>query len=170
MLGESERATELYWQAIQLDPSKGDLWFDLGTSYLQQVESDASLMTSAYGDSAYVKLRSAEVLAEEGKLIDAEEAYKAAIAYNSAVPCRLRSSESRCCVSRRLPPPENNSSTKAKRVLIAGWRASVWRSCDAASGNHEAALNQLATIANSDPAFVRSNLPLFRGAVAQQIK
>ena len=34
MLGESERATDLYGQAVRLDSNKGDLWFDLGTSYL----------------------------------------------------------------------------------------------------------------------------------------
>ena len=44
-------------------------------------------MTSAHSDSPYVKLRAAEVLAEEGKLIDAEAAYKAATAVASPVPC-----------------------------------------------------------------------------------
>jgi len=87
MLGESERATELYGQAVRLDPHKGDLWFDLGTSYLLQVENDARVMTSAHSDSPYVRLRAAEVLAEEGKLIDAEAAYKTATAVASPVPC-----------------------------------------------------------------------------------
>src|SRR6202011_956899 len=36
------------------------------------------------------------------------------------------------------------------------------------SGNREAALTGLASIANTDPAFARSNLPLFRGVVATQ--
>jgi len=50
-----------------LDPHKGDLWSDLATSYLLQVENDARVMTSAHSDSPCVKLRAAEVLAEEGK-------------------------------------------------------------------------------------------------------
>ena len=128
MLGESEKATESYWQAIQLDPGKGDLWFDLGTSYLQQVESDARLMTSAYGDSAYVKLRSAEVLAEEGKLIDAEQTYKAAIALPPPVPCRFAEFGITLLRQQKTSLPEYNSSTNAKRVLLADWRAWVWRS------------------------------------------
>ena len=87
VLGHDEKATELYWDVVQMAPNQGSTWFDLGTAYLRQLENDARLMTSSYGDSAYVKLRSAEVLAEEGNLIDAEEAYKAAIALPPPVPC-----------------------------------------------------------------------------------
>jgi predicted Zn-dependent protease len=42
---------------------------------------------------------------------------------------------------------------------------------DAASGNQEAALNRLTSLAAADPASVRSSLPLFRGAVeTEQVK
>ena len=89
MLGHSESATEMYLKEVQLAPDRGDPWLDLGTSYLQQVENDARLMTSSYRDSPYVNLRAAEVLAEEGKLLDAEEAYKTATASQQTVPCRF---------------------------------------------------------------------------------
>ena len=89
MLGHSESATELYLKEVQLAPDRGDPWLDLGTSYLQQVENDARLMTSSYRDSPDVNLRAAEVFAEEGKLIDAANAYRVAIASPQAVPCRF---------------------------------------------------------------------------------
>ena len=126
ILGHSESATELYLKEVQLAPDRGDAWLDLGTTYLQQVENDARLMTSTYRDTAYVNLRAAEVLAEEGKLIDAEEAYKAAIASPQTVPCRFRSMESRYCARRRLRRLENSSTKRSDLVLTADWRPLVW--------------------------------------------
>lgn len=165
MLGESERATELYWQAIQLDPRKGDLWFDLGTSYLQQVESDAHLMTSAYGDSAYVKLRSAEVLAEEGKLIDAEEMYKAAIALSPPVPCRFAEFGITLLRQQKISAARVQFEHERQTGSPCGLAGLGLAIVDVASGNHAAALTRLAAMANADPPFVRSNLQLFRGAL-----
>ena len=164
-LGESERATELYWQAIQLDPRKGDLWFDLGTSYLQQVESDAHLMTSAYRDSAYVKLRSAEVLAEEGKLIDAEETYKAAIALTPPVPCRFAEFGITLLRQQRISAARVQFELERQTDSHCGLADLGLAIVDVASGYQETALTRLASVANADPAFVRSNLQLFRGAL-----
>ena len=44
-------------------------------------------MTSTYSDSAYGKLRAAEVFAEEGKLIEAAEAYKHAFVMTPTPAC-----------------------------------------------------------------------------------
>src|ERR1019366_8735479 len=70
-----------------LTPNDGNIWLTLGTTYLQQVESDARVMNSAYSHLPYVILRAAETFAEEGKLVQAEDAYKAAIASGSPAPC-----------------------------------------------------------------------------------
>ena len=43
------------------------------------MEDDARVMTSTYADSTYVKLRAAEVFSEQGKLLQAEDAFKTAI-------------------------------------------------------------------------------------------
>ncbi len=164
-LGNSEKATELYWQAIQLDPRKGDLWFDLGTSYLQQVESDARLMTSAYRDSAYIKLRSAEVFAEQGKLIDAEEAYKGAIALTPPVPCRFAEFGITLLRQQKISAAREQFQHERQTGSHCGLEGLGLAMVDVASGNYEVALTRLAPMVNADPGFVRSNLQLFRGAL-----
>jgi len=82
-----DRAADAYLIATRLSPQNANTWLNLGTAYLQQVETDARLMTSVYRHSAYVSLRAAETLAEEGKPLQAENAYKAAIASASPPPC-----------------------------------------------------------------------------------
>jgi tetratricopeptide (TPR) repeat protein len=87
MLDRGSQAAESFWNATEIAPNNGSAWLGLGRAYLQQVESDARLMTSTYKHSPYVALRTAETLAEQGKLVDAESAYKVAIASPSPVPC-----------------------------------------------------------------------------------
>src|ERR1700738_1586997 len=87
MLDRSERAADAFSIATRLAPNDGSTWLSLGTAYLQQVEADARLMTSTYRHSAYVALRTAEVLAEQDEPHQAEDAYRAAIASGSPVPC-----------------------------------------------------------------------------------
>ena len=87
MLNHADRAADAYSIAARLTPNDGNIWLTLGTTYLRQVESDARVMTSAYSHSPYVTLRAAETFAEEGKLLQAEDAYKTAIASGSPAPC-----------------------------------------------------------------------------------
>ena len=171
MLGESDKATDLYWEAVQLDPHSADLWFDLGTTYLQQVETDARLMTSAYRDSAFVKLRSAEVLSEEGKLIDAEEAYKAAIASTPPVTCGFAEFGITLLREQKTGAAREQFEHELQTSSHCGLAALGLAIADVVSGDQEAALTRIAPIADSDEAFVRSSLPLFRGAItAEQAK
>jgi tetratricopeptide (TPR) repeat protein len=88
MQGRGDRAAESYLRATALTPNDGNAWLALGTAYLQQVEEDARIMTSTYGDSTYFKLRAAEVFSEQGKLVQAEDAFRSAIASPTAAPCR----------------------------------------------------------------------------------
>ena len=85
--GNPDRAAESFWKATEIAPNNGNAWLGLGTAYLQQVEDDARLMTSTYKHSPYVALRTAETLAEQGKRVDAESGYKAAIAFPAPAPC-----------------------------------------------------------------------------------
>lgn len=168
LLGHNESATELYWKAVQLAPNEGGPWFDLGTAYLQQLENDARLMTSSYGDSALVKLRSAEVLAEEGKLIDAEEAYKTAVSSTPPVPCRFAEFGITLLRQQKVAAAQEQFKHELQTGSHCGLAGLGLVMVDIVSGNQEAALTRLAPIANADPAFVRSNLPLFRGAVGTE--
>lgn len=170
-LGEIDKAIDLYWQAMRLNPSEGSLWFDLGSTYLQQVENDARLMTSAYGDSAYVKLRSAEVMATEGKLIEAERAYKGAIALTQPLPCAF--AELGITLLRQQ---ETAAAQKQfERELQTGYHCEIatvgLAIIDVVSSRPEDAVNKLIPVAQADPNFARSNLPMFRSVVSpEQVK
>jgi tetratricopeptide (TPR) repeat protein len=168
VLGHNESATELYWKAAQLAPHEGGPWFDLGTAYLQQVENDARLMTSAYGDSAYVKLRAAEILAEEGKLIDAEEAYKTAIALTPRVTCRFAEFGITLLRQQKIAEAREQFEHELQTGSHCGLEGLGLAIADVLSGNQEAGLGRLAPIATADPTFVHSSLPLFRGAVTTE--
>jgi tetratricopeptide (TPR) repeat protein len=171
MQNHGDRAAESYLRAIELTPNDGNAWLALGIAYLQQVEDDARVMTSTYGDSSYVKLRAAEVFSEQGKLVQAEDAFKTAIASPSPVPCRhaelgivlLR--KKKIAEAREEFDLENRSGSHcalgALGVAVA----------DLAEGHPELALNRLSAIATADPGFVLSGLPLFRDVVSDdQIK
>lgn len=171
ILGHSENATELYLKEVQLAPDRGDSWLDLGTAYLQQVENDARLMTSSYRDSAYVNLRAAEVLADEGKLIEAEEAYKTALASEVAVPCRFAEYGIALLRQLRVAAAREQFNHEVQTASHCGLADLGLAIVEAALGNQEAALGRLAPIADADHAFVHSSLPLFRGAFAtEQVK
>ncbi len=168
MLGENARATELYWEAVQLAPNEGSAWFDLGTSYLLNVENDARLMMSAYKDSAYVKLRAAEVLAAEGKLIDADEAHKAANALTPAVPCGFAEFGITLLRQQKIAEARPQFERELQTGSHCGLAALGEAIADVATGDQADALNKLASVANADPVFVRTSLPLFRGAITTE--
>lgn len=171
LLGHSESATEMFLKEVQLSPDRGDPWLDLGMAYLQQVENDARLMTSRYRDSAYVKLRTAEVLAEQGKLIEAEDAYKAALASDTPVPCRAAEFGITLLRQQKIGPAREQFEHEAQTGSHCGLAGIGMAIAEAASGNLQAAEDRFAPIATADPVFFRSSLPQFRGALTtDQVK
>ena len=171
MQGRGDRAAESYLRATALTPNDGNAWLALGTAYLQQVEEDARIMTSTYGDSTYFKLRAAEVFSEQGKLVQAEDAFRSAIVSPTAAPCRhaefgivlLR--KKKVAEAREQFDIENRSRA---HCALTGLGSAV---ADLAEGHPDLALKALLSIAGADPGFVRSNLSLFRDAVSiDQVK
>ena len=166
MLDQPGRAAGSYFRATQIAPTNGDAWLQLGTAYLEQVENDARIMISAWNNSGYVKLRAAETFADEDKLGSAEEAFKAALNTPSPAPCvhaelgivLLR--ESKEAEARKQFETENQA---ASHCGLSPLGIAV---TDIAQRHPDMALKELNVVANADPGFVRSSLPLFRGAVS----
>jgi tetratricopeptide (TPR) repeat protein len=166
MLDQPGRAAGSYFRATQIAPTNGDAWLQLGTAYLEQVENDARIMTSAWNNSGYVKLRAAETFADEDKLGSAEEAFKAALNTPSPAPCvhaelgivLLR--ESKEAEARKQFETENQA---ASHCGLSPLGIAV---TDIAQRHPDMALKELTVVVNADPDFVRSSLPLFRGAVS----
>ena len=165
VLERGDRAADSYLKATQIAPKDGNAWLGLGTAYLQAVESDAREMATTYSHSAHVKLRTAEALAEEGKLIQAEEAYETAISTESPVPCAH--AEFGITFLRRKKVTEAREQFKLERQSgthcgLAPLGVAV---ANLAEGLADASLEELTSIALADPGFIASSLPLFRGAV-----
>jgi tetratricopeptide (TPR) repeat protein len=164
MLELGSQAAEAYWRAAHLAPNDGSAWLALGTSYLQQVENDARTLNSTYKSSPFVTLRSAETFAEQGKLIEAENAYKTALAVPSPAPCshaqyaitllrqkKLQEAQTQLQLEEQSPSP----------CVLTKLGAAV---ASLAQGNLDAGLNDLSSIAVKDAAFVKTNLALFSDA------
>ena len=168
MTGNLDKAIDFGWEAVQLGPTEGRVWFDLGTFYLQQVENDAHLMTSAYETSTYVKLRSAEVLASEGNLIAAERNYRKAVASPAPPPCAF----AELGITLLREGDAAAAQEQFERELQTGFRCRLANLGIAINeivgGQEKTALDQLVMIASLDPAFLRKNLPSFRGVVTQE--
>ena len=166
MLGRGSEAAESYWTATKLSPNDGNAWLDLGTSYLQQVENDAQVMNSTYKESPYVKLRAAETFAEEGKLIDAETAYKSVLAAPSAVPCAHAEYAITLFRQKRQEEARRQFQLEKQSASPCGLMRLGTAVALMAQGNIDSGLSELSSIAANDPGFVKANLPLFRGVLS----
>jgi len=74
--GKPRLAIASYQRAVQIEPGNADGWFDLGVSYLEQVESDARVLLAHHRDSAYLQTLIAQTFSEQRALIQAADAYK----------------------------------------------------------------------------------------------
>jgi tetratricopeptide (TPR) repeat protein len=169
--GNSDGSSEAYWRAVTLAPSNGSAWFGLGMAYLQQVDSDARILTSTYKDSAYSKLRAGELLSEQGKLIQAARAYQDALAHPSPLPCShtgygivlLRQNASAEAKAEFDRESVSNSGCPLTRLGLAALRLT--------QGDTESSLKELISIWRADAGSLQESLPLLRAAVtAEEIK
>ena len=148
--GQSDRAADAYWKTTELAPNDGSSWFDLGTAYLQQVENDARVMNSTYGDSAYAKLRAAEALAEEGKMIPSQEAYKTALALQSSIPCGFAEFGIALLRTREIAKAREEFEQEIRAGSGCGLAALGLAVVDLASGDPGGALTRLTPIAKAE--------------------
>lgn len=83
--GKARLAIASYLRAVQLDPGKADAWFHLGVSYLEQVEADARILI-VHKNSGYFHALVADTFSEQRAFIQAEDAYKKALAFPKLPP------------------------------------------------------------------------------------
>jgi tetratricopeptide (TPR) repeat protein len=166
MMDRADHSAEAYVRAAQLAPDDGNIQLSLGTAYLQQVESDARLMTSEYIHSAYFNLRAAETFAEEGKLVQAEDAYKAALASGSPVPCTHAEYGITLLRKKRLADAREQFELETRAGSHCGLAPLGVAVAQLAEGHRDVALTRLTSIAMADPGFVQSSLPQLRDAVS----
>ena len=161
-----DRAAAAYSIATRLAPNDGSTWLSLGTAYLQQVESDARLMTSTYSHSTYITLLTAETLAEEGKPLQAENAYRAAIASGAPPPCTHAEFGITLLRTKNLADAHRQFALETKAGSYCGLAPLGLAVAQLVEGHPDVALTRLISIWTTDPGFVESSLVLFRDAVS----
>lgn len=166
MLDDGDRAAGAYRRAIRLAPRNGNAWLGLGTAYLQQVENDARRMTSTYRHSPYTSLRSAETLAQEGALPQAENAFKAAISSPSVLPC-AHAEFGIVLLELKRPSEAREQFDVERRTHTGCGLAAIGLAIMAvAEGQTDAGLKGLVSAAGRDARFVRANLWKFRNVLS----
>jgi tetratricopeptide (TPR) repeat protein len=164
----ADRAADAYLRATEINPNNGNAWLELGTTLLEQVENDARVMTSTYNSSPYVKLKAAETFAEEDKLSPAENAFKAAINSSPPAPCAHAELGITLLREDKRDEARQQFQMESKSGTHCGLAAIGTAVVDLDQGHVDIALQKLASIANADSGFVRTNLPLFRGSISPE--
>jgi tetratricopeptide (TPR) repeat protein len=164
-LDRADRAAEAYTRATVIAPKNGNAWLDLGMSYLQQEESDARVMASVYPQSAYVMLRAAETLADQGNLNAAEDWYKKVIASASVPPCAHAEFGITLLRLKKSAEAEKQFDLEGQTDSHCGL-ASVGAAIAAvAEGHPDIGLKALGALAAVDQVFLSSALRQFQGAL-----
>jgi len=166
MLNRSDHAANAFWKALRLAPNDGSAWLGLGAAYLQQVDNDARLMTSTYNDSPYASLRAAETFSDEGKLVEAENAYKAAIASASPAPCAHAEFGITLLREKKIVEAREQFATESRSKSHCGLATLGIAVAEAAEGHPDVAFKALASIAADDAGFIQSNLHLFHDSLS----
>lgn len=166
MLDHADRAAEIYQRATELAPRNGNAWLSLGTAYLQQVENDARLMGSTFKSSPYYDLLAAETLAEQGKLIQAENAYQVAVTSSSPAPCAHAEFGIDLLEQKKPTEARQQFELEARGQGKCPLTQMGIAATDIADGHFRAALDKITAIAAVDPVFVEANLGKFKGAVS----
>jgi len=132
------------------------------------VEDDARLMISEYSQSSYFDLRAGESFAEEGKLGQAENSYKAAIASFSPAPCTHAEFAITLLREKKTAEAREQFELETRAGSHCGLAPLGIAVAKLAEGDPEVALEGLTSLIAADPDFVRLNLPLFREAVSAE--
>jgi tetratricopeptide (TPR) repeat protein len=166
LLDRSDRAADAYSIATGLAPNDGSTWLSLGTAYLQQVEDDARLMSADHSHSAYFNLRAAESFAEEGKLVQAEDAYKLALASAAPPPCTHAEFGITLLRRKRIAEAREQFEIESRTAHHCGLAMVGLAIADLVERHPDLAFNKLSSIGTADSGFLRSSLRLFRDAVS----
>ena len=166
--GKGDRSSDAYWRVIGLMPNNGDAWLGLGMAQLQQSSADDRIMTEIYKDSAYTRLRAGETYAEQGKLIQAVNAYKSALTVKSPPPPCAHAGYG-IVLMRQEEVSKATSEFDQELKLNAG--CSLARlglvAIHLKQGDNDGALKGLVSLWNTDRGFLQESLPLLRDVLTE---
>lgn len=165
-IGKTRLATAAYTRATQLAPGNADAWYHLGVSYLEQVEANARLLLTRHKDSGYVRSLMAETFAEQRAYVQAEDAYKKAVA-SPKFPPGAHAGYGLVLLNRH----DLAGAERELRAEIASHRGSLIAKLVLArlhleQGDAAQAIKEIGEIEQADAGFLSANAGLFNGGLS----
>ncbi len=164
--GMTRLAIAAYLRGAQANAANADSWLHLGVAYLEQVEANARLLLARYRDSGYLHALAAENFAEQQSLIQAAEAYKAALA-SPPYPVGTHAAYAFVLLNQRDFP----DAERALKAELAASPGSPLAKLGLArlhleQGQASTCAREVVDIWKADAAFLRANIPVFnRGLI-----
>ena len=161
-------AIAAYLRATEIDSANADAWYRLGLTYLEQVEADARVLLRSHKDSAYLQALMADNFSERHAWIQADEAYKKALAA-PAFPAGMHGSYAFVLLNRHdLLGAEHElkaETASSPGSLIA--KLGLAR-LHIEQGKTAEAAQELDGIVKIDIGFLQTNLPRFEAGLPQE--
>lgn len=156
-----------YLHVTQLDPGNADVWYYLGTSYLQQVESDASVMLARHKDSAYLQALTAEALFDQGAFGRAANFYEKTLALRTFPP-ETHANYGFALLNQH----DNRSAEREMNAELAANPGSLTARLGLArlhleQGRVEECVREIENIAKTDLGFLKVNAALFNAGLPE---
>jgi tetratricopeptide (TPR) repeat protein len=155
-LKQFENASVAYHRATDLNNKSGEAWYRLGVTHLEIAEAASSEFAALNRQSPLFQALNAESLSDQGKLLEATEAYRKIIALPGAPPC-ARSSLGLVLIRRgEISEAENELEMDQKGGGCSLAELGLIRLA-LARGETESALKSLGTLWKLDPEFLRAH-------------
>jgi tetratricopeptide (TPR) repeat protein len=159
MLWDPGRSQEWYQRATGLAPRSGEAWYGLGLAYFGLAEAAGAKLAGSFRESVYAAELAAGMFAEEGRLTEAINGYRAMLALNAAPP-RCAHASYGLVLLRHGNATEAEQEFERDQASCAAARVGMARLVFE-SGAREKGLAMLADLAHSDPEGFDAALPRF---------
>ncbi len=166
--GKTRPAIASYMRVVELDGRNAEAWFHLGVSYLEQVESDARMLSTHYKGSGYLQALSAETLAEQQKFGQAADAYKAALAA-PVFPPGTHAGYGFVLINQQRPADAEHEFEAELSIFPGSLIAKMGLArLLVEQGSPSEGLSRVGDISNTDPAFLQSHISLLTSGLGSQ--
>jgi tetratricopeptide (TPR) repeat protein len=152
-LKEFENASTAYHRATELNHKSGEAWYRLGVTHLEIAEAASSEFAALNRQSSLFQALNAESLNDQGKLLEATEAYRKIIALPGAPPC-VRSSLGLVLIRLGETSEAKNELEKDQRAGGCSLAELGLIRLALARDETESALKSLGTLWKLDPGFL----------------
>ena len=155
-LKQFENASLAFRRVTELNNKSGEAWYRLGVTHLEIAESASGEFAALNRQSPFFQALNAESLNDQGKLVEATDAYRKLLASPVAPPC-TRSSLGLVLIRRGEIAEAQSELEKDQKAGGCSLAELGLIRLALARGETEAALKSLGALWRLDPGFLRAN-------------